>query len=458
LRRGLSLSLLSFGLAPPAVAQQLPLADVSGQSPLQHRMGISVNQTCNGLAAGGYQFSGTPAQQDLFARCSELVVNAAVLTGASIPPAFGSSSSLGLNSFQLNNALLEVSDYKGGAVGPNGTQAAFVQVANLQQRFMALRDGDTGFSIAGLRLNGEAAGPLALRQDAASGDASKLPEGLGVFLTGEGDIGHFSSTSELNGFNYYSWGVTGGVDYHFTEDLVAGLAFGWVGSRADFSGSGGSLEQDTYIPSAYLSFTHDAFYADAIISYAYDDFDLARNIVYPTVNRTATGDSHGNEYSFSVGGGYEFDLKQVAEGLTAGPRARFDYAYEDIASFSESGANGLNLRYRSYEIWAPVLAVGLEAAYAISTGFGVLSPQLRVDYNHDFAAQPQRIEASFVADPNNIVFFVRPDNLDRDFVTLGVGLVATLQHGVSAFIDWESVLAYDSVQNNAFRLGARYAF
>jgi hypothetical protein len=36
--------------------------------------------------------------------------------------------------------------------------------------------------------------------------------------------------------------------------------------------------------------------------------------------------------------------------------------------------------------------------------------------------------------------------------------VGTFAHGLSAFIDWQTVLGIDSVQSNTVHLGARYAF
>lgn len=451
--------LLALAAATPAHAQ-LPLGSVPGQNALQERVGTSINATCIGLGNAGVSLTGSSDQSDLFARCTEMVLNANQILGTG-PTSVGGESSLGLSSFGLNQSVLQLSDQTGGAVGPNGTQAAFVQVSNLQQRFVALRDGATGFSIAGLDLGPDTAQALASAaafDHAVAGDDVKLPEGLGAFLTGKGNVGHFSGNQELLGFDFYGWGLTGGLDYRFTDDLVAGVAFGWLGSRSDFTGSNGDLDANAYIPSLYASFTHGAWWADGIVSYAYSDFDLTRNIVYPSVNRTARGDTDSNEISFSVGGGYEFDLAQVAEGLTAGPRLRYDYVHQWVDGFDESGARGLNLRYRDYEIDASVLVVGFDAAYAVSTPFGILSPQLRFDWNHDFSADPERIRASFVADPNQLVFFVRPDTLDRDFFTLGVGLVATLPRGVSAFLDWETLLDYRDVQNNTFRLGGRYEF
>ena len=406
LRRTVGLAFLvagSFIVPNPAAAQQLPLGSVPGQNAVQQRMGTSINVVCLGLPTNG-----TAAQTDLLGRCTEMVLNANQLLGTG-PTSGGDYNSLGLTSNGLDNAILQLSPNKGGAVAPNQTQVAFVQVANLKQRFAALRDGDTGFSVAGLKLDGtplEHVDLSSFGQGVASGDTPQLPEGLGVFLTGEGDIGHFSGSDEVVGFNYYSWGVTGGVDYRFLEDFVAGLAFGWVGSRSDISGNGGDLQSDSFIPSLYASWTHDAWYADGIFSYARDNFDLSRNIVYPTVNRTATGDTNANEYSFSLGGGYEFDLKEVVEGLTAGPRVRFDYVDQLVDSFNEGGANGLNLSYRDYEIESAVSVVGFEAAYAVSTSFGVITPQMRFDWDHEFADQPERIKASFVADPNDVTFFV----------------------------------------------------
>lgn len=450
--------LVGASFAGAAFAQVFPLGQVPGSDSLQQRVGTSVQVTCQGLAAISPTGAGFSAdRKDLQDQCNALVGNGFAVAGMPMP-----GPNLGLDATQLNQALEQVSHHQGGAIGVNQNQVAFVQVANLQRRFLALREGQTGISIAGLQLrrDGERFGAPAggLFQDSASGDEAGLPQGLGIFLTGSGDWGSFDGSSEQLGFDVASWGVTGGVDYRFTDELVAGLAFGYVGSRAGFEGPNGHLDQDAYIPSLYASYNHGGFYADAIFSYAYDAFDLVRRINYATIHRTASGDTHGNQYSGSLGGGYEFHLDQLAEGLSVGPRARFDYAYEQIRSFTESGANGLNLRYDGYDIESAVSVLGAEASYAVSTSFGVVTPQLRVDWNHEFAADPARVKARFAADPNEVVFFVRPARLNRDFCRLAAGVVGTFPHGISAFVDYETVLGLNGVENHVVHLGGRYEF
>jgi uncharacterized protein with beta-barrel porin domain len=439
--------------AGTARAQQANLASLPGQNALQQRTGTAVTVVCAGLGPAGLGVdpSGASATSDLFARCRELVQ-----TGNEIEGSGPTSFSLGLSANETNQALLEVVHDEGSAGGPGRTPAIFIHAANVERRFAALRDGATGISLAGLNLiGGDGVVPgSALLEDSASGPDGQLPEGLGIFLTGDVGYGTFDGSDEELGFDYDSWGLTGGVDYRFLPELVAGVAFSYVGSDADIDGNSGDLEDAAYLGALYAQYATGGLYVDGVVSYGGHDFDQERRIRYPGVNRTANGKTDAAEYSASVGAGYEWQI----ESLTIGPRVRFDYFEEDIGSYSESGAGGLNLRYGDYEVRSVTSVLGVDAAYAISTGFGVITPQIRLDWEHEYENDGNSIRARYAADPNRIQFFVDPEGPDRNYFNLGVGVVATFGSGFSAFVDYQTVLGLDDVDDHLFTVGGRYEF
>jgi outer membrane autotransporter protein len=97
-------------------------------------------------------------------------------------------------------------------------------------------------------------------------------------------------------------------------------------------------------------------------------------------------------------------------------------------------------------------------AYAINTGFGVLSPQLAVEWRHEFLNNDRSVAAKYAVDPFNTFFLIPTDNPDRDFVALAVGMSAAFAKGVSAFFNYETIIGLRDVTSHAFVGGVRIEF
>jgi hypothetical protein len=68
------------------------------------------------------------------------------------------------------------------------------------------------------------------------------------------------------------------------------------------------------------------------------------------------------------------------------------------------------------------------------------------------------VTAKYANDPFNTFFAISSDEPDRDYFALGVGLVAVLSRRVTAFVDYETVLALADVTNHIVTLGLRVEF
>jgi outer membrane autotransporter protein len=102
-------------------------------------------------------------------------------------------------------------------------------------------------------------------------------------------------------------------------------------------------------------------------------------------------------------------------------------------------------------------ALGGQAAYAISTTWGVLSPLVRFEWEHEYKANSRTVTASVLADPATAVA-VQTSSPDRDYFNLGTGLSATFKGGVSAFFYYEAVVGRANFTNHGFTGGVRLEF
>src|SRR5205085_2653855 len=106
------------------------------------------------------------------------------------------------------------------------------------------------------------------------------------------------------------------------------------------------------------------------IIYAIPATDRMGNLipsVTTTVNQTAQGDTHSAQYSFSVGAGYDFNVR----GFTVTPFARLEYVRLNIDGYQEAinnAANGFGLALEQVCLldsaagWQPVCATRLLSA------------------------------------------------------------------------------------------------
>lgn len=173
----------------------------------------------------------------------------------------------------------------------NANQAAARgQAGNVLSRLAALRHGASGVSLSGLsfnqngeRLSAEALASTLTGKGGAAGDnpVADLGGRLGIFINGSINRGDKSQTTQESGFNYDAYNITGGVDYRFTDALVAGLALGYSSSNADLNDSGGTMDTTAYALSAYANyFINENVFLDGVLMYGKGSFDMKRNIDY----------------------------------------------------------------------------------------------------------------------------------------------------------------------------------
>lgn len=337
-----------------------------------------------------------------------------------------------------------------------------VQTTNIGLRLAALRHGATGVSMSGLTLNVDGKSvpvgtissllPSLERSGGASADRSSLLSRLGIFATGQGSFGTQDAVSSEPGYDFHTGGITLGVDYRFIDQLVLGVAFGYLHTKAAYDASAGNSAANGYNLSGYGSYyIVDRLYVDAIVTGGWNTYNNERNV--PDVTATANSNTSGNQFSVSVGTGYNFN----AGAFGFGPTARVTYIHVHIDGYQESGASPFNVSVASQNIQSLTTDFGGQAMYAISMPWGVLSPLLSLEWEHQYLGNDRTVTGSLVASPSTVVAN-QTGAPDRDYFRLGAGLSTTFKKGVSAFLQFDTVLGQSNFSNYAFNAGVRFEF
>jgi outer membrane autotransporter protein len=382
-------------------------------------------------------------ESEFQARCNALV-------GA----AFQAEGATAINT----NPLQQVSPEQIPSQGITATRTSFNAIAG---RLGALRAGARGFQVAGL---GSGALPVNLASLAnplggAAGDSSGVWDKLGGFVNGNYNTGNVDSSLNQLGYNLNSGSINAGLDYRFSNDLILGAAFTYTRAESSFDRNGGSLDSNAYTGALYGTYyATDNLYFDAITSIGAIDYASTRQISYvvpEVVNTQAKAAPTGNQYSVSVGSGYNFAVKQ----WLFNPYVKANYIKLDVDRFSESGGNGWGMAFSDQGVESVTTTVGNQISYAFSTSWGVFTPNVRGEWHHQYKDGSRNIAVRFLGDTTSGLSFNTVTNSpDRNYFTVGTGVSGTFAGGLSAFLNYDALVGYRDVESHLFTMGARLEF
>jgi outer membrane autotransporter protein len=346
------------------------------------------------------------------------------------------------------------------------------QIDNISTRLSAVRAGTAGagLSFAGLSiLDGERVLALDDAQDLqivpAQFEESSFLSRLGIFATGELTFGDKDASGEIEGYDFDTEGITIGADWRFTDNLVAGAAVGYSRFNADFDESidspdGQKLESDAVQFSLFSSYyPTDQLFVDAIGSVGWHFYDSERRVLIPSdgdlLETTARGDFDAFHYGVATNVGYT--IRRFGANLT--PIARLEYLRAEIDGFTEDSPEAIELTFDDHDADSLTLSVGFEADYPISTGFGIIAPNIRAEYVHDFIGDADGVLVRYAADPTQLSEFeVSTEDKDQDYGIIGAGVAMTLQGGWAAFVDYHTFVGLDNFDIHAVNAGLRFQF
>jgi outer membrane autotransporter protein len=135
----------------------------------------------------------------------------------------------------------------------------------------------------------------------------------GVWITGFGDFVNLDNEGSVQGYNFTNGGVTIGVDYRLTDNVVIGFMGGYAHSWTDLNPSG-TTDVNTGWGGGYAGYFGQGLYIVGAIFGGADSFSTTRATF---LGGSATGNSSGYVFSAFAAGGYDFHLGQLTIGPTA---------------------------------------------------------------------------------------------------------------------------------------------
>lgn len=441
-----------------AHGQNLPL--VPGYTPVQQPTATAVQTVCSSFAAntatyGAASDSGSPAQR-LFSSCRKMVQTANQLVGSG-----ATANSLGLSNEDLRNGVQAIAPVQMNAQRQMTAEASRNNI--VFSRLLDLRGGSRGLSLSlndGSQQVAASGDAPAARGGGASADTA-IGEKWGAFVNAGYTWGDVAQTALQDRYDLKNWGIVGGVDYRLAPNGALGMAASYQRTKSDFAGDLGSVKANAFSLAAYGTYYGEGFYLDGLLSYGWINYDTARtiNIASTTaiapINAVATASPKGKQVSAVLGGGYNW----VDSALTVTPFARLGSLHVRNEAFSETEpVSGLGLAVDERTVRSLQSALGVRLQQAYGTSFGVVTPYVSAQWNHEFHTQQSSITSKYVNDPFNVFFTIPTEDAGSNYGVIVIGLSGQFERGMAAFVQYSTATGLKNVTNHTLAAGLRLPF
>ncbi len=352
------------------------------------------------------------------------------------------------------------------------------QIGNFQQRLEGLHDSDNGQEpmdgiafMQGIVLSFDstcneaermAKGPDCGRSKTSDKDwpfksslddttTSGTPGGFGTGSFGHSKVtiwtGGSINIGERNGDNGYKFettGLSGGIDYRFSRAFAMGLGMGYGRDTSDIGDNGSRSKGTAYTAGLYASYhPGQDYFIDGLVGYQWLSFDSKRYLTGD--GGFATGERDGGQWFASISAGKKFEIEQ----WQISPYARLDIARAKLDAFTEDGDPSSALHYGEQDISTTTGNLGLTLNYKFTTDFGVVSPQLRLEYQHDFQGD-SAITMNYADMFGGPTYHTSIDGLGKDRFMLGLGLNVQTVQDFNMRLEYRGLFGSDGDSDNGF--------
>jgi autotransporter-associated beta strand protein len=283
------------------------------------------------------------------------------------------------------------------------------------------------------------------------------PSRWGVWGGATGSFGTVAGDANAHGTTYSLGGFSGGLDYRFDPNFVAGVTAGYSSATLYTQGMDGRGTSDTVQLGVYSEATAGAAYFDVLAGYARGDNKMWRPIAIPGLQpRTAIGQTHADQFFGQLEAGYKVELGGRAEAFVT-PFARLQAATSTQAAFSETGADSLDLNVASQTTNSLRSVFGAQLGGGIDAGWREkLALLFRLGWSHEYADTSRPVTASFAGAPA-LSFTTSGAPAPRDGAVLGLSATTAVADATSVYFRYDGDMAGGNIAHT-LSAGVRYVW
>ncbi len=243
----------------------------------------------------------------------------------------------------------------------------------------------------------------------AAGDEQTEGGRFGVFVLGTDGDGDKRSTQLSRGFDYQSSSLTVGLDYMLNETTVLGVAYGYGDTESNFSAGTGLMQINTDSFTAYAATAlKNQWSLDMMLGVGDVQIENIRNMDFVargvTVDQTANSEITSDQSIVSIGLSKFYD-----RWLDIDLAARLNFVRTDSDRFAETidgsaPGFGLALEIDQQRSDSVTSDISLSLSRAFSVDWGVVIPQVKFSWVHEYESGSRFMTGRFLADTSTLDF------------------------------------------------------
>ncbi len=256
-----------------------------------------------------------------------------------------------------------------------------------------------------------------------------------VWLQGFGQKATQNTRNFVQGYDATTYGIIMGADTHEIFDSgTVGIAFNYGKAKVESKNANTARSNiDSYGVIVYG--THpvtETVFFDGQVGYNFNKIDSHRDNVGGT-GLTAKADYGGNQYSARGLLGKDY---LVGSGFTVTPTVSLAYTRLSVQGFTETGAEGANLKVNGMDYNILDLGLGVRAERLFTTASGTqLRPSVHAGYRYDVIGDKMQTTSTFTG--GGPAFTTTGGEPQRGKFNIGGGI------GVGTLNDWQLSAEYD---------------
>ncbi len=243
-----------------------------------------------------------------------------------------------------------------------------------------------------------------------------------------------------------------GYEKAFTDQFFGGVTLGYSNAPFDLDNHQGTVEYDAWALSAFASHTFGAFYANALATYSWLDFESRRNIALGPFITREQGETNGNQFGVKGQLGYTFTSGNIVHG----PLIGLAWERATVNGFSEQSSSVTAMTFGDQTRESLRSRIGWQIATATSWSGVILRPYAQLTYDYEHLDDARTYRAGFVGGSSALE--IATANQTGGYGTLLVGVDADLTKTLRLGLCASTTINQPDAHNSAISVTLGAAF
>ncbi|WP_083199362.1 autotransporter domain-containing protein [Rhizobium sp. AC44/96] len=280
----------------------------------------------------------------------------------------------------------------------------------------------------------------------ANAGCSLLAGGDLAFWSGGSITFGNASTTEAGNIDYATASLSLGLDYRLTENVIGGIAIGFSQDRSDVVGQGTASANKAASATLYGIYQPGGgLFLEGLVGTGLLTFESLRTT--SVTGRQAEANRSGRQVYAAITGGYDYRIDDVF----ISSYGRFSGSHSLLDKVEESSAGWENAVIGSQNADGLTATFGLTLGYDIALETAILTPELTLDFSHDFMRDGDTI-VTYADSGWPIDYVVAGSSHNRDRLTVGFGLTLATSDAGTMTARYSATLDHDGLQSQRINI------